>query len=434
MAEATAQDVRRIRATLLTIIVVAFGLAATEFRLALTADGPTFGLWVLAIATALLSLVLLWPMRIAATHTRRAIFLGCSAILAIQVVYLAFYARAYPAITIAAFVVVALAINSISGRDLFWLTFASWVIAAFATVWGNVGIQVADIPPAADKPILIGSGLAAVTVGMVLLWQFARNMTDALDAARAANAELAAANEKLRDVERMKSQFINTAAHELNTPMTPVMLQLEVIKARLGQQAGQERSIQVLERNLVRMSGLVREMLDVARLQSGRMALQRQPFGLRALLQDAVDDYAPAAATKGVALTLAPGDEAEVLGDRQRVTQVVSNLLSNALRLTHPQGSITIRLTTGGTTATASVTDTGVGLTREQMDQLFQPFTRIHDGTQGTLGLGLYICRGLVEAMEGRLWADSAGLGRGATFSFSLQRAPDKPVPALATA
>lgn len=420
----------RVRATVLTIILVAGGLGLVELDLSFGAREPT-GIRILAAATLAFSASLLVPLRRVRTRLGSAVFQVCVAILFIQTVYLVVYPAAYPALAIASLVVVALALSFVTGRQLFGVALGAWAIAAAAIVWGNLGRSPFTVPATADDPILIGSGLAAVTVGMVLLWQFGTQMTNAVERATTAHTQLSAAHQKLRGLDEMKSRFINSAAHELNTPMTPVMIQLRLLKATPQPDPQQARSVEVLERNLNRINGLVHEMLDVARLQAGRLEVHRDSFAVRALLEEGVADFAQAARARGVVLSVAPTPDVRAEADRHRVAQVLSNLLSNAVRLTPSGGSVVVRGSQEGRTLTVRVMDTGIGLTAQQKEGLFQPFGRVHDDSGAdagtTAGLGLYICRGLVEEMGGRLWAESAGPGKGATFAFTLPAAPPMP-------
>jgi signal transduction histidine kinase len=162
------------------------------------------------------------------------------------------------------------------------------------------------------------------------------------------------------------------------------------------------------------------------RLEGGELRLSRRPTDLAELCRQAVDTLAPAAAERGVALEAhAPGPLQADL-DPGRITQVVYNLVSNALKFTPPGGRVTVRAEASDGSATVSVTDTGAGMGPSQLDRLFRPFSQVHDPAsvkraedKGT-GLGLYISKGLVEAHGGSIRADSAGPGQGSTFTFRL--------------
>lgn len=411
----------------MTVVVVAGALGLAE--LYLSARSANRGLLILGIATTAFALALVpawWTSR--RGDNDRAVFFACIAIFAIQATYLVVYPQAYAALAIASVVVVALALSFVHGRKLFGLMVAAWSVAVAAVVIGVLGESRYAIPEGAANVVLLGSGLAAVTVGMVLLWQFARDMTEALDESKTANRELSRAHKQLHEQEQAKTRFINVAAHELNTPLTPVMLQLHLLRAgkHAMQDPKQERMVQLLERNLERMKGLVHEMLDVARLQAGRLALRVEVFDLNDALRAAVDDFTAVAKSRQVDLTLQVPGPLPVTTDRRRVEQVLSNLVSNAVRLTPARGSVTVTASADPEGTVVHVRDTGVGLTREQIDHLFQPFSRVHDeATAGTgSGLGLYICQGLMHEMGGRIWVTSAGPGKGSEFSLLLPPRP----------
>lgn len=432
------RDSRRIGITLLTIILVAGALAVVEAWLARALANT--GLAILAAATGGFAAALVTPWWM----TRRgrnevAVFVACIAIFAIQAVYLFVYPQAYPAITIASVVIVALALSFVRGPRLFSLMAVAWVVAMLAVVFGVLGRSPFGIPTGAGAIVVLGSGVAAVTVGMMLLWQFARDMTESWREERMALERLRQAHAELREQERLKSRFINAAAHELNTPMTPVMLQLHMLRS--GRHAvhdpHQERMVQVLERNLDRMKALVGEMLDVARLQAGRLGLRPEVFDVVDALQAAVDDFRLVAEARQVNLHLQVSGPLPVHTDRRRVEQVVSNLVSNAVRVTPAGGEVVVSASAEPDGTLVRVHDTGIGLSREQIAGLFQPFARVHDeGMQGAgTGLGLFICQGIAQELGGSLAVDSPGPGQGSTFSFLVPpRPPERTVSASAGA
>lgn len=416
----TERDRARVNATLVTIILVAVGVAVTEAALA--GRGGADGLWILAGATALFAASLVPPLRINAGGDRsRAVVWACVAIICIQTVYLVAYPAAYPAVSLASIVVVALALSFVRRRALLGLTFTAWIVAQAAILYGVLADGLIDVPQAAHVPILLSTGIAAVTVSMVLLWQFATHMNAALDDARAANARLAQAHERLTELDRLKSRFINSTAHELNTPLTPVLMQLTLLKST-HPDARQSHALVVIERNFNRIVSLVHEMLDVARLQAGRMVIEHGPVDLTGTTLDSVADFADVAASRGVKLEGPAQRSLMVAGDARRISQVLTNLLDNAVRLTPRGGSVTVDLDEDEAHGIVRVVDTGPGLTPDQIAGLFQPFSTVHsehvEGQQ--TGLGLYICRGLIEEMGGTITARSDGAGRGASFVLRL--------------
>ncbi|MCA1819174.1 MAG: HAMP domain-containing histidine kinase, partial [Halobacteriales archaeon] len=230
--------------------------------------------------------------------------------------------------------------------------------------------------------------------------------------------------ETVRQVNEAKTRFINTAAHELSTPMTPIVLQLAML--RKGGQANltarQARSIAILERNVGRLNALLQDVLDSARLQSDRFALSVVPLDLAALLAQCVADHEDAARAAGVKIHLdSPPLPAE--GDPNRLAQVLGNLLGNALKFTPRGGGIQVtgrRMESG---FRVEVEDSGIGLPAQELPRLFQPFAQVRDprtaAVTGT-GLGLYISKGIVEHHGGSIGCSSLGLGKGSTFWFTL--------------
>ena len=424
------QDARRVQATIGTIVPVALALAAVELKLAL--DTRNAGLAVLCAATALFAVGLV-PCLVLVRRglVGRAVLITCFGILGIQAVYLVVFPRIYATITVASFVIVGLALSFVEGRRLYAVVLTAWAVATAALLHGVLGGDPFGIPRQAEGPIELVAGLAGLTVGMVLLWQFARETNERLRTVRAANEELRKAHGELAGQERAKSRFINAAAHELNTPLTPILLQLHLLQAgpKPVTDPDHKRMIGVMERNVERSKLLVREMLDVARLQAGRLGLRPVDFDLAQALDGAYDDFALVAEAKAVGLVLRPPPPLPVRSDRRRVEQVLSNLVSNAVRLTPAGGTVEVSGTLADGQVTVRVRDTGVGLSEEQKQGLFKPFSRVHDeATAGAgSGLGLYICQGLAREMGGDLWAESDGPGKGATFLFRLPAASSPP-------
>lgn len=240
-----------------------------------------------------------------------------------------------------------------------------------------------------------------------------------------AEADLRAVNARLRDLDLLKTQLINTASHELRTPLTPIALQLALLQsADFGPlNERQRKAVQVLDRNTQRLNLLVQDMLDVARLQGGRLVVQRDPMDLAPVLREAHESFQEAARRADVALDLALEGDLTLEADGQRVSQVLYNLLANALKFTPAGGRVAVAARRAGSEVVVEVCDTGVGLAQDQIARLFQPFSQVHDPTQrtrGGTGLGLYISRGIVEQHGGRIWAASDGPGKGAAFAFAL--------------
>jgi len=232
---------------------------------------------------------------------------------------------------------------------------------------------------------------------------------------------------RLRELEHMKTEFFNAAAHELGTPLTPLRIQIGLLKARRKESMDEveRKSIQILDRNVERLAALNRQLLDVARIQAGHLRIEPHPTDLHALVQDVTDSLEPVALEKGVRFeTACPGNE-WVDADAQRLGQVLFNLVSNAIKFTPRDGCIRVEVDPAPGQCTIRVVDTGAGLRADQIARLFQPFTQVLGDLQpagvGT-GLGLFVCRGIIELHGGRIWCESAGPGKGTTFFFTLPR------------
>ena len=227
---------------------------------------------------------------------------------------------------------------------------------------------------------------------------------------------------------KTKDETLRTASHEVKTPLTIILLQLALLRktSRADFTPAQERSIQVLERNLKRLASLLEDLLDKARLDAGRLPLLPQPMDLRDLVIETADAFEESAAEYGIRIKVEAGP-AHVWGDPARLSQVLYNLVGNALKFTPAGGTVRLRVAGTPEGAEAEVWDDGPGLTAEQMATLFQPFNQVHQPEAGRprgAGLGLAICRGIVARHGGRIWVESDGPGRGSRFRFTLPAKP----------
>lgn len=255
-----------------------------------------------------------------------------------------------------------------------------------------------------------------------------------------ATAELVTANKKLQELDALKDEFVSIASHELRTPMVSIKNYLWMTLAGKGGKISQKQKF-YLDRaydSANRMTKLVNDMLNISRIESGRILLSVQKVNLLELAQNIVTDLTLKAKQQEITLevdgsAVVSGSETrvnipDVIADSDKVAEVIINFLSNALKFTPAQGKIIIHFEVDQAKESVilHVTDTGVGLTPDQMPKLFKKFgmlkesySSISDAAQGT-GLGLYISKSVVELHGGRIWVSSEGHGKGATFSFSL--------------
>jgi signal transduction histidine kinase len=249
---------------------------------------------------------------------------------------------------------------------------------------------------------------------------------------QAALEEANLVGERLKELDELKTRFINTAAHELATPLTPVRMQLRLLREpKLGTLTPkQSHALDVLDRNVARLRDLVEEVLDVARLQNRRLSLRLQQVRVEGLLRDTFHSYEPSAVVRGINMELDVEEGLVIRGDRRRIAQVFDNLVHNALKFTPKGRSVRLRAFHSPGGVTVEVEDTGVGLSVDQAARLFRPFVQMHEAMQkaeaGT-GLGLFICKGIVEEHGGTITCHSAGRGKGTTFTVHLPvQGPDE--------
>ena len=225
--------------------------------------------------------------------------------------------------------------------------------------------------------------------------------------------------EKLKDHDKIQKDFINMAAHELRTPIQPILGLTEVALSRAKEQ-GQRELLEVVVRNAKRLSRLVENILDVTRIENQSLELHKESFSIKAAILDIITEYRSQATKKNINIKMVftPEDDLLVEADKARFVQVFSNLLNNALRFTH-EGTITvvIKKKEESNEIIVSIKDTGSGIDPEVMPRLFSKFvTKSQTGT----GLGLFISKSIIRAHGGKVWGENNSEGRGSTFSFSL--------------
>ncbi|MCP3059280.1 PAS domain-containing protein [Myxococcus sp. K38C18041901] len=225
---------------------------------------------------------------------------------------------------------------------------------------------------------------------------------------------------------RVRDDFLSIAAHELKTPLTPLKLHLQMMKQQATQgHAPKAHHVDKALSQVSRLSLLIHDLLDATRIEAGRLELRRGPVELQGLTDEVLAEARPLTGQHTLEL-VAPPEPLVVLGDRGRLAQVLSNLLENAFKYSPTGGSVRLKLERDGSMAHVSVRDSGIGIPEDQREHLFQRFFRARNAPIsgfGGLGLGLYICRDIVERHGGHIWVDTR-VGHGSTFHFTLPLAP----------
>jgi CheY-like chemotaxis protein len=230
----------------------------------------------------------------------------------------------------------------------------------------------------------------------------------------------------------VKDDFLATLSHELRTPLNAIFGWVRLLRMGALDAEGSAHALEVIERNCKAQTDLITDLLDVSRIVAGRLTLDRRPLDLRAPVQGAIDAVRPDALAKGIELTAQfSADPTIVSGDNDRLQQVFSNLLNNAVKFTQPNGRIAVTVERTSAGVEAIVTDTGSGIKPEVLPHIFERFTQGDNSPgrpPGGLGIGLALVRYLVGLHGGSVQAQSAGEGLGASFGVRL------PIIAIATA
>lgn len=243
-------------------------------------------------------------------------------------------------------------------------------------------------------------------------------------------AELERAHERLKELDKMKDEFISVTSHELRTPMTSIQGYLWMLAKKGGElNERQKRYVEKAQKGSERMISLINDMLDISRIEQERVELDIRVVELPAIVGEVMEELKIRAEKKGLGLEFLSAGEIlpEVKADSKKVRRVLRNLLDNAIKFTD-KGGVTVDAYQKGKFVQVNITDTGRGISKEDLPRLFKKFGRLESdfvtaAEAGGTGLGLYISRALVERMGGKISVESE-VGEGSTFSFTLPMSP----------
>ncbi len=258
------------------------------------------------------------------------------------------------------------------------------------------------------------------------------------------NAQLHRTHEELKELDRLKSDFVSMVSHELRSPLTNISGAIELMleEEELSEDYVR-RMLGVVGDQTQRLIRLVKGVLDVSRIEAGRLHLERKELDILPIIERVVHSLQPTTVFHWFELP-AVGNWPPIWGDEDRIEEMIFNLLDNAIKFSPSGGPISIGMEVGAHEATVSITDPGVGIPADKLDRIFRKFHRLDsEDSRETYGhgLGLYITKGLAEAHGGRIWVESTE-GQGSAFSFTLplasnpgsdhRRAPTAAVPKAA--
>ena len=240
--------------------------------------------------------------------------------------------------------------------------------------------------------------------------------------------QLENANQELKRVDEMKSEFVSVASHELRTPLATIKNAVQlVLKGKAGEvNDTQANFLTMAEKNINRLANILNDLLDLSKIEAGKMGMQFEELDLRVSIDFVLSSLKAQADGKSIHLEMEVAKDLPfVYGDREKVEQILTNLIGNATKFTPEGGKVVVSARLSDKVKNAvgiSVHDTGIGIPADQLEKIFEKFHQVesplYHSASGT-GLGLAITRGLVEAHQGQIWVESE-LGKGSTFTFTL--------------
>lgn len=266
-----------------------------------------------------------------------------------------------------------------------------------------------------------------LTMVITNLINFAFKIHDVETSLSQVTEEVYKMNSRLHQLDKLKDDFVSIASHELRTPMTAIRSYAWMALNRSDMPLT-DKLKKYLQRTLVsteRLINLVNDMLNVSRIESGRIEITPQAFDLANLVGEVLIEIDAKAKEKNLEVNVSNIKIPKIFADPNKVHQVLLNILGNSLKFTPPNGKIVITYLNDGNFVYVSIADNGVGISKDDLSRLFKKFSRLDNSyiaasSTGGTGLGLFISRSLVELMQGKIWVESEGLNKGSKFTFSL--------------
>ena len=239
-------------------------------------------------------------------------------------------------------------------------------------------------------------------------------------------ADLKTANKRLRQLDRLKDEFVSVTSHELRTPMTAIRSYLWMLINKKKDKLD-KKSQEYLTRAYIsteRTINLVNDMLDVSRIEGGRFEIKKINLDISSLAKDVAQELKARADEKSISIKVVEAKLPKVFADKEKIRQVFDNLVGNAVKFTPKGGRITVSFKKRNGFIETNIADTGPGIKKEDQKRLFKKFGRLENsfvsmGESGGTGLGLFISKQIIELHKGRIWVESKE-GKGAVFSFTL--------------
>ena len=301
-------------------------------------------------------------------------------------------------------------------------TYFVFIVTPTSTIFSNIN-EVISSDRLGEFSLLAGTTAAVVVLILFLLrWnsnlnnEVRRRTREISDYSK----QLFITNEQLRTNDKMQNEFINLAAHELKTPTQPILSLSEVLLQKRGNIEEYREALEIINKSARRLKRLTENIFDATRIGSHTLALKREQFNINDVVKDILRDFGSQVGKDNRSKNLtfeSKEDNILVMADKKRISQVISNLVDNAIKYTNSEGSVSITSEIGDDQAIVTVRDNGNGIDSEIMPRLFSKFAS--NSFAGT-GLGLYISKNFVEAHGGKIWATNNYNGKGATFAFSI--------------